>query len=301
MPKVGFVALAGRPNSGKSTLVNTLVGSKVAVASDKPQTTRRAIRGIVNGERDGERYQIVVVDLPGVQRPRDVLTERMQHSVERGLADCDVALMLLNGAEQIGPGDRFIARALVLAKTPVLVAVNKIDVIDKGTTVEALFHAARLEDAGLKLQAVFPISGMTGDGVGALLDGLIAMLPEGPLLYPDGEVTDQPREQQLAELIREQALARMRDEIPHSIEVQVEEIERRDEICFVTATVLVETESQKGILIGRNGNMIKAIGTAARPALQLVLADRVHLDLKVKVRKAWRSDEGLLDRLGIGG
>jgi len=301
MPRSGFVALAGRPNVGKSTLINRLVGTKIAVASDKAQTTRRAIRGVVGGEHAGDPYQLVLVDLPGVQRPRDPLTERMQRRVERELSDCDVALMVLNGAEQTGPGDRFIAKALIATKTPVLVAVNKIDAIDRGKTVEALFGAARLEDAGLELHGVFPISALTGEGVDTLLSSLVPMIPEGPLLYPEGEVTDQPREQRMAELIREQALIRTREEIPHSIEVQIDEIEQDEGTIIVTATLLVETESQKGILIGRQGGMIKAIGTAARKELQYLLEDKVHLDLKVSVRKAWRRDEALLDRLGIEG
>jgi GTP-binding protein Era len=301
MSRAGFVAVAGRPNVGKSTLVNRLVGQKVAVASDKPQTTRRAIRGIVNGEQGGDPYQLVMVDLPGVQRPRDVLTERMQHRVERELNGCDVALMVLNGSEQIGPGDRFIAKALVSSSKPVLIAVNKVDVIDKATVVESLFHAARLEDAGLQLQGVFPISALSGSGLEPLVDSIVSLLPESPALFPADQSTDQAPEVWLAELIREQALRRMREEIPHSIEVEVTELERRDETTFVTAALLVETESQKGILIGRQGNMVRSIGTAARPELQLALGDRVHLDLTVKVRRAWRGDASLLDRLGIEG
>jgi GTP-binding protein Era len=299
--RCGFVAIAGRPNVGKSTLVNQLVGTKVAVASDKPQTTRRAIRGIVNGERDGEAFQLVLVDLPGVQRPRDELTTRMQRRVERELADCDVALMVINAAEQVGPGDRFIAKALISGGTPVLVAVNKTDAVGRDLIVQGLFAAARLEDAGLDLRGVFPISAMTGAGIDALLDTLVPMMPEGPLHYPADEPTDQPREQRLAELIREQALLRTREEIPHSIEVQVDELEQGDEIITVAATLLVETESQKGILIGRQGSMIKAIGTAARQELQFTLSSRVHLDLRVQVRKGWRGDGSLLDRLGIEG
>ncbi|MEX0992627.1 MAG: GTPase Era [Solirubrobacterales bacterium] len=301
MSRAGFIAVAGRPNVGKSTLVNQLVGSKVAVASDKPQTTRRAIRGIVNGESEGERYQLVLVDLPGVQRPRDTLTRRMQHRVDRELTDCDAALLVLNAAEQLGPGDRFIARALIAAKAPTLIAVNKTDVVGQSDTAETLFGAARLEDAGLNLHAVFPVSALTGDGVEALRDGLVSLAPEGPLPYPVEEVTDQPQQQLLAELIREQALRRVREEIPHAVEVEVSEIERRDDLTAVRALLLVETESQKKILVGRNGSMVKAIGTAARLELQRSLGNKVHLDLTVKVRRAWRSDEALLDRLGIEG
>ena len=299
MPRSGFIAVAGRPNVGKSTLVNALVGAKVAVVSDKSQTTRRAIRGIVNGELEGDRFQLVMVDLPGFQHPRDALTERMQRRVERALGECDAALFVLNGVERSGAGDRFIAKALRATRAPVVAAVNKTDLIDRGATAEALFNAARLEDAGLDLRAVYPISALSGAGVGLLREGLAGLLPEGPLYYPDSTVSDQPREIAIAELVREQALSRTREEIPHSIEVQVEEVAERDELAIVRAVLWVESESQKGILIGRQGSMIRAIGTAARRELERELGTRVHLDLTVKVRRSWRRDDALLDRLGI--
>jgi GTP-binding protein Era len=295
----GFVAIAGRPNVGKSTLVNALVGAKVAVVSDKSQTTRRAIRGIVNGERDGESFQLVLVDLPGFQHPRDALTERMQRRVERALRECDGALFVLNGAEPSGGGDRFIARALGQARVPVVAAVNKIDLIDRAATAEALTNAARLEDAGLDLRAVFPISARVGTGICSLREELAALLPEGPAYYADSTVSDQPREIAIAELVREQALSRTREEIPHSIEVQVEEVTDRGDLTSIQAVLWVESESQKGILIGRQGSMVRAIGTAARRELERDLGTRVHLDLTVKVRKSWRRDDALLDRLGI--
>jgi GTPase len=295
----GFIAIAGRPNVGKSTLVNALVGAKVAVVSDKSQTTRRAIRGIVNGEREGEPFQLVLVDLPGFQHPRDALTERMQRRVERALRECDGALFVLNGAERSGGGDRFIASALGQVGVPVVVAVNKIDLIDRAATAEALSNAARLEDAGLDLRAVFPISARAGTGVDSLREELAALLPEGPFYYPDSTVSDQPREIAIAELVREQALSRTREEIPHSIEVQVEEVADRDDLTLIRAVLWVESASQKGILIGRQGSMIRAIGTAGRRALERELGTRVHLDLTVKVRKSWRRDDALLDRLGI--
>jgi GTPase len=295
----GFVAIAGRPNVGKSTLVNALVRTKVAVVSDKSQTTRRAIRGIVNGEREGEPFQLVLVDLPGFQHPRDVLTERMQRRVERALRECDGALFVLNGAERSGPGDRMIATTLAQIGVPVVAAVNKIDLIDRGATVEALSNAGGVEDAGVDLRAVFPVSARSGAGVEALLGELVALLPEGPSYYPDSTVTDQPREIAIAELVREQALSRTREEVPHSIEVQVEEVTERDGISLVRALLWVESESQKGILIGRHGSMIRAIGTAARQAIERELGTRAHLDLTVKVRKAWRRDESLLDRIHI--
>jgi GTP-binding protein Era len=295
----GFIAVAGRPNVGKSTLVNAIVGAKVAVVSDKSQTTRRAIRGIVNGERDGEPFQLVLVDLPGFQQPRDALTERMQRRVDRELTDCDGALFVLNGAERSAGGDRFIAGALKSSCVPVVVAVNKVDLLDRARTADALAAAARLEEGGVDLRAVFPVSARRGTGVGPLREELAAMLPEGPPYFAETDVSDQPRELALAELIREQALRRTRQEVPHSIEVQVEELDERHDLVLVRAVVWVETDSQKGILIGARGNMIRAIGTAARRELERTLGRRVHLDLTVKVRQAWRRDESLLDRLGI--
>jgi GTPase len=293
------VAVAGRPNVGKSTLVNAIVGAKVAVVSDKSQTTRRAIRGILNGEHDGEPFQLVLVDLPGVQQPRDALTERMQHRVERELADCDAALFVLNGAERSAGGDRYIAKALRSSGVPVVAAVNKMDLLDRAATAKALSDVAALEDRGVDLRAVVPVSALRGEGIGPLVGELVATLPEGPEYFPAREVSDQPREIAVAELIREQALLRTREEIPHSIEVQVEDIDERDELMVVRAVLWVETESQKAILIGAAGRMIRSIGTAARREIQRQLDARVHLDLTVKVRRAWRRDDALLDRLGI--
>lgn len=295
----GFVAVAGRPNVGKSTLVNALVGAKVAVVSDKSQTTRRAIRGIVNGEREGEPFQLVLVDLPGFQHPRDALTERMQRRVERELADCDGALFVLNGAERSAGGDRFIAGALRATGVAVVAAVNKVDLLDRARTAAALAAAARLEDAGVDVRAVLPVSARRGTGVEPLRTELAALLPEGPSYFPATEVSDQPVEIALAELIREQALRRTRQEVPHSVEVKVEELTERDDLVVVRAVTWVETESQKGILIGAGGGMIRAIGTAARRELERTLGRHVHLDLTVKVRPSWRRDEELLDRLGI--
>ena len=299
MTRSGFVAVAGRPNVGKSTLVNALVGAKVAVISDKPQTTRRAIRGVASGELDGEPWQLVLVDLPGVQRPRDALTERMQSRVEKELADCDAVLFVLNGAERIGPGDRFIATALSSSSAPVIAAVNKVDALDRGRTAAALESAAKLEETGVELREIFPVSALTGAGIQPLARALVELLPEGPLYYPDEVRTDQPREIALAELIREQALARTREEVPHFLEVKVEEVEERQDLIDVRAVIWVEKESQKGILIGKGGSMIRAIGSAARQELERYLGRQVFLDLTVKVRSAWRDQESLLDRLGI--
>jgi GTPase len=290
----GFIALAGRPNVGKSTLVNALVGRKVAIVSDKPQTTRRAVRGVVT--RPGE-WQMVLTDLPGVQRPRDRLTERMQRTVESELGDADGVLFVVDGAAGVGgAGDRWIAEQLAAASGPVVVAVNKIDRLDHARTVKALQAAAEL---GLEDADIFPIAAAVGKGLTPLVDHLVALLPEGPFYFPDDEISDQSSTMLIAELVREQVLHRTRQEVPHAAEVVVEEIEDEDDLVTVRAVVLVETDSQKGILIGKAGAMIKAIGTAARHEVERELGRHVHLDLRVRVRRHWRADENVLDRLGI--
>ena len=293
----GFIAMAGRPNVGKSTLTNALVGRKVAIVSDKPQTTRRAIRAVAT--RPAE-WQMVLCDLPGVQRPRDVLTSRMQRRVEQELAECDGVLFVLDGEKGVGgPGDRWIAQALAGGATPVTIVVNKADRLDRPHTVLMLDRAARL-DAEFELKAeIFPVSARKGTGLRPLLDHLLAQLPEGPFFFPEDEFSDQPEEVWLAELVREQILSRTRQEVPHAVEVQVEEIVERDDLLAVRAAIWVEAESQKGILIGAGGRMIKSIGTAARREIERELARRVHLDLSVRVRRSWRADDALLDRLGI--
>jgi GTP-binding protein Era len=292
----GFVGLAGRPNVGKSTLVNALVGSHVAIVSMRPQTTRRAIRGVAT-DLEAER-QLVLVDLPGVQRPRDALTKRMQARVERELAESDVALLVVNGEEGVGPGDRFIAGLLKAARTeiPVICAVNKCDRIARRGTIDALTEAAALP----AVDEVFPISARSGEGLDELLHRLGELIPEGPYMYPPEDSSDQSSELLLAELIREQVLNRTRQEIPHSVEVSVLEVTPRDDgLVTVKAEIWAETESQKGILIGRGGAKIGEIGTAARRSLERELDGKVYLDLKVRVRRHWRRDEDLLDRLGI--
>jgi GTPase len=293
-PRSGFVALAGRPNVGKSTLVNAMVGHKVAIVSDKPQTTRRAIRGVVTAP---DRYQLVLTDLPGVQRPRDALTHRMQHRVESELGEADAALFVVNGEQGIGgPGDVFIAEALKTVPVPVVVAVNKVDRLDRPRTVLALQAASDLVGGDAE---IFPVAARTGRGVGALVEHLASLLPEGPFYFPPEEISDQPEHVVLAELVREQVLHRTRQEVPHAVEVQVDEIHEQEELVVVHAFLWVETESQKGILIGARGRMIKSIGMAARRELERELGKRVHLDLSVRVRRSWRGDETLLDRLGI--
>jgi len=292
LTRSGFVALAGRPNVGKSTLVNAVVGDKVAIVSDRPQTTRRAIRGI-HSEGD---CQIVLVDLPGVQRPRDALTSRMARRVQQELEDSDVALLVLNGEQGVGPGDRFIAATLAAANTPVTIVVNKVDRLSRGATAAVLQESAELE-AG---EEVFPISARTGTGVQELLRHLSAKMPPGPFMFAERATSDQPQDILLAELVREAVIRRTFQEVPHAVEVVVEEIEwPRPSLARVRALIWVETASQKGILIGSQGRMIKSIGVAARREIERELDSQVHLDLSVRVRRDWREDDGLLDRLGI--
>jgi GTP-binding protein Era len=295
--KSGMIALAGRPNAGKSTIVNGIVGEKVAIVSDKPQTTRREVRGVLT-RRDS---QLILVDLPGSQRPKDAMTERMQKGVIRAVGDCDGALFVINGEQKSAGGDKYLAELIQQAKVPVITAVNKIDLLDKGRTVEVLSAVAEFAPG-----EIYPVSARTGKGMPELIEALIDILPPSPFLFPPEDATDQPLEIRVSELIREQALLRTRDELPHAIEVRVDEIERVEPaddsgtITYVTANMWVETESQKGIIIGKGGKMIKAIGAAARPALEELLESHVHLELKASVRKGWRRDDGLLDRLGIG-
>jgi GTP-binding protein Era len=294
--RAGFIGLAGRPNVGKSTLVNAIVGTKVAIISDRPQTTRRASRGVATDLAAG--WQLVLVDLPGVQRPRDMLTQRMQRRVEHELDDADAVLFVVNGEQGIGPGDRFIGRHLLAAHpdVPVICAVNKVDRLDPPRTTEVLAEAAELD----VVDEVFPVSAKRGTGVGPLVGRLSELVPEGPLLYPPSERTDQPSQVHLAELIREQVLRRTREELPHAVDVVVEELEQRDDgLVEISAQIWAETDSQKAILIGKGGRMVREIGSAARRELQRELDAKVFLDLQVRVRDRWRRDEGLLDRLGI--
>jgi GTPase len=285
--KSGFVAVAGRPNVGKSTLANALAGEKVAIVSDKPQTTRRRIAAVVNGEG----YQLVLTDLPGFQRPRDALTERMQRTVDSSLEDVDAHLLVLAADERIGAGDRFVADRVFGSGQPVVIALNKVDALDPGAIAEQIHVASQLGD----FHSLHPVSATRSEGLGPLLDDLVALLPEGPLYFEQGEATDLPLEARIAELVREQALALTREEVPHAVGVEVDELEG----SRVHATVFVETESQKGILIGKSGAMIRAIGSGARPEIERLLGGQVFLDLQVKVRPHWRRDENVLERFGI--
>jgi len=292
MTRSGFVALAGRPNVGKSTFVNGVVGEKVAIVSDRPQTTRRAIRGV---HCVGD-CQMVLVDLPGVQRPRDELTSRMARRVQQELDGADAALLILNGEQGVGGGDRFIAKVLAQASAPVTIAVNKVDRLSRASLLDVLGQAAELELSA----EIFPISASRGTGVQQLIEHLSTLMPEGAYMFPDDASSDQTRELLFAELIREAVIRRTFQEVPHAVEVIVEEIEhQREGLVRVRALIWVESESQKGILVGSHGRMIKAIGVASRRELERVLECQVHLDLSVRVRRDWRADEGLLDRLGI--
>ena len=283
----GFVAVAGRPNVGKSTLVNALCGGKVAIVSDKPQTTRRRIFGIANGED----YQLVLADLPGFQRPRDPLTEHMQRTVDASFEDVDAVLFVVDARDRIGAGDRFIAGRVFGLGVPVVIAVNKVDRLKPGHIASQMQTAAELGE----FHALHPVSAKTGDGVAELHEELVDLLPEGPLYYPRDQRTDLSAEAQIAELVREKALRLTREEVPHAITVEVEELGEK----VVRAFLLVETESQKQILVGKRGSMVRRIGTEARPEIETLLGRAVFLDLQVKVRPRWRRDEAMLERLGI--
>jgi GTP-binding protein Era len=285
--KSGFVAVVGRPNVGKSTLVNALAGGKVAIVSDKPQTTRRRVMGIANGDD----HQLVLADLPGFQRPRDLLTERMQRTVDQSLDDVDAILFVLSARERIGAGDRFIAERVFGLGIPVVIALNKVDRLKPGHIAEQMARASQLGD----FHALHPVSAVTGDGVEALRDELVALLPNGQPHYPREQRTDLAPVLQIAELVREKALQLTREEVPHAVSVEVDEIADK----VVRATIFVETESQKQIVIGKGGSVVKQIGTRARPEIELVLGHPVFIDLKVKSRPKWRRDEAMLERLGL--
>jgi GTP-binding protein Era len=283
----GFVAVAGRPNVGKSTLVNALAGGKVAIVSDKPQTTRRRIFGIANGDD----YQLVLADLPGFQRPLDELTERMQRTVDAAFEEIDAVLFVLSARERIGAGDRFIASRVFALGVPVVIALNKVDRLKPGHIATQMNAAAKLGE----FHALHPVSAKTGDGVGELRDELVGLLPEGPLYFPQEQRTDLDPELQVAELIREKVLWLTRDEVPHAVSVEVEEL--GDPV--VRASILVETESQKQIVVGKGGAVVKEVGVRARPEIEALLGRSVFLELRVKVRPKWRRDAATLERLGL--
>jgi GTPase len=285
--KSGFVAVAGRPNVGKSTLVNALAGGKVAITSDKPQTTRRRIFGVANGPDS----QLVLADLPGFQRPRDPLTEHMQRTVDSSFEDVDAVLFVLDARDRIGSGDRFIAKRVFELGVPVVIAVNKVDRLKPGHIASQMQTASQLGD----FHALHPVSAKTGDGVEGLRDELVALLPDGPAYFPPDQRTDLSAEEQIAELVREKAIQLTRDEVPHSVTAEVEEIEGK----VVRVAVYVETDSQKQILVGKGGAMVREIGTRARPEIEALLGQPVFLEVVVKVRPKWRRDERMLERLGL--
>jgi GTPase len=284
----GFAAFAGRPNVGKSTLTNALTGEKVAIVSRVPHTTRHRIRGVWTSEE----AQLVLVDLPGWQRPIDPLTARMQRRVEETIAeDLDVAVLVVNARERIGAGDRFVARRIFALGCPVVTVVNKVDRLKPGHIAEQMQQAAALGP----FHALHPVSAKTGDGIDELRSDLVSLLPEGPLLFPAGQVTDMPLEARIAELIREQALALTREEVPHALTAELVEIdEGRVHIRLYT-----ETESQKMILIGKGGSMVREIGRHARPGIEALLGRPVFVELQVKASPRWRRNETMLERLGL--
>ena len=305
----GFVALVGRPNVGKSTLTNALVGEKVAITSTKPQTTRRAIRGIVTREDS----QLILVDTPGVHRPRTLLGERLNDLVRETLGEVDVVGFCLPADQKIGPGDRFVAEDLVEMRTgrrgPRVVAiVTKIDLVGRDALAEHLMSVDQLMD----FDEIVPISAVKGEQIDVLMDVISAQLPEGPQLYPDDQLTEESRDDRISELIREAALEGVRDELPHSIAAVVEEVVEVDpdgdaftEVepgtgrLVVRATLFVERDSQKGIIIGRGGSRLKEVGSRARREINALLGRKVHLDLRVKVAKEWQRDPKQLGRLGF--
>jgi GTP-binding protein Era len=285
--KSGFVAVAGRPNVGKSTLVNALCGGKVAITSRVPHTTRRRIFGIANADD----YQLVLVDLPGFQRPFDPLTERMQKTVDSAFEDIDAVLFVLSARERIGAGDNFIAKRVFALDVPVIIALNKVDRLKASHIASQMQTAARLGD----FHALHPVSAKTGDGIDELRSDLVFLLPEGPPYFARDSNTDLAPDQQIAELIREKALQLTKEEVPHAITAEVDEMTDK----VVRAFIVVETESQKQILVGKRGAMVKEIGVRARPEIEHLLGRHIFLELKVKVRPKWRRDSATLERLGL--
>jgi GTPase len=294
----GFACFVGRPNAGKSTLTNALVGAKVAITSDKPQTTRHAIRGIVH-RADG---QLILIDTPGLHRPRTLLGERLNDVVRETLAEVDVIGLCVPADEKVGPGDRFIARQLAdLRRTPKVAIVTKTDRVGRQQLAGQLLAVADLAE----FTEIVPVSAVNGDQVDLLADLLMGLLPEGPQLYPDGDLTDEPEQTLVAELIREASLDGVREEMPHSIAVVVEELGLRADrpldrpLLDIYAVIFVERDSQKAIVIGRGGERLRAVGTTARGQIEALLGTPVFLDLRVKVAKDWQRDPKQLRRLGF--
>lgn len=299
----GFVCLVGRPNTGKSTLTNALVGAKVAITSMRPQTTRHTIRGIVHREN----FQIILIDTPGLHRPRTLLGKRLNDLVRDTYAEVDVIGLCIPADEAIGPGDRWIVEQIgsVAPKTTLqklVVIVTKIDKVPKDRVAAQLVAVSDLVKNSAGSAEIVPVSAVTGEQVDVLIDVLAAALPAGPAYYPDGELTDEPEEILMAELIREAALEGVRDELPHSLAVVIDEVKRRDgrdDLIDVYAVLYVERDSQKGIVIGKGGARLREVGTAARGQIEKLLGTKIFLDLRVKVAKNWQSDPKQLGRLGF--
>jgi GTP-binding protein Era len=288
----GFVAVVGRPNVGKSTLVNRLVGEKVAIVSDKPQTTRNRILAVLN-RPDG---QIVLFDTPGIHKPMHRMNERMVEAAVGSLGQVDLALWLVDVTEDYGPGDRYVKDVLGRSGKPVLLGLNKIDLVPKPRLLPLIDQYRQLLD----FAEIVPISGLKGDNVERLAERLVAHLPEGERLYPEDFLTDQPERFFVAEMIREQILRHTREEIPYSTAVIIDSFKEGKPVVRIEASILVERESQKGILIGRGGAMLKAIGSAARREIEAFLGTKIYLGLFVKVREGWREDPAMLDEVGLG-
>lgn len=303
MHRAGFACLVGRPNAGKSTLTNALVGSKVAITSEKPQTTRHTIRGLVHRE-DG---QLVLVDTPGVHKPRTLLGERLNELVYETWSDVDAIVMCIPADERIGAGDRFIVTALAAMKrTPKIAVITKTDLVDKQTIAERLLEVDALaKELGFDWAALIPVSAKRNDQVGILVDVLLPLMPESPPLYPGGDITDEPEQTLIAEFIREAALEGVRDELPHSIAVVVEDMVARedrpadDPLVDIYATLYVERDSQKSIVIGKGGERLRDVGTRARQEISRLLGTKVFLDIRVKVAKDWQRDPKEMRKLGF--
>ncbi len=291
----GFIAVVGRPNVGKSTLVNRLVGEKVSITSPRPQTTRSPIRGV----RNGKNYQAIFVDTPGSQKPRDTLRARMQEQVVDSLSGSDLVLFLLDApqaAEGIGTGDRYVSGLVANSGTPAMACLNKVDLLKKPS--QALPAIQGISELG-DWREIFQISASDGTNVDALMDAVVRMLPPGPKYFPEGTVTDYPESLILAEYIREKALNALREEVPHAVMVEVDEVERKENVTVVYAIIHVERGTQRMIVLGKGGKTIKKIGTEARRDVERLLGTKIYLDLKVKVSPGWRSDKKFLERLGL--
>jgi GTP-binding protein Era len=291
----GFVAVVGRPNVGKSTLVNRLVGQKVSITSPKPQTTRSPIRGV----RNGPGYQAIFVDTPGSQKPRDTLRARMQQQVLDSLSESDAILFLLDApqaADEIGAGDRYVARLVAESGTPAIAAINKVDLLRSRTQALPIIEAvSELGD----WREIFPISATEGLNVEPLVEAVVDLLPPGPRYFPEGTITDYPESLILAEYVREKALGVLREEVPHAVTIEIEEVDRKENVTVVYAVIHVQRATQRMIVLGKNGRTIKQIGTEARREVERLLGTRIYLDLKVKVSPGWRSDKKFLERLGL--